>query len=430
MNESVLQNRIHILETALLGKNQEVQICSSLESELETRRDKMQARGVKQTAQRHLQMLSKIYRFYKGNTAQLLSQKAYQMFDPAEGAAEILKKRQEMSTVYAALHNMPIAWIRKCIRSIQKDENKNLQWYQRIAEGNRNENTPCGITEGHLILMGIGSRETYIQMLDYGKYSVHTVCPGCFETDAHGNLLILSAWKSDLACLVNEAHQRKMQVVPLLKVQVSDAAIRNMLGTRLAYFMKQYHLDGVTIDIGDLSKQNIDAVAEFIRLIRKKVGCNKTVAVTVKTCGHMSDFSGLSHFVDYFVILPGSASIPAADLFLNLKIPKNKIVIGMSLCARYTKMGDQAGNMNITAEDIETLLQQYTAAVRFDPVMMQMNATVIIREWDPPLQICNGSMLTPGVYDIWYDTPETVQCKMEFAQRENLLGTAVWDINE
>ena len=62
--------------------------------------------------------------------------------------------------------------------------------------------------------------------------------------------------------------------------------------------------------------------------------------------------------------------------------------------------------------------------------MMQMNATVIIREWDPPLQICNGSMLTPGVYDIWYDTPETVQCKMEFAQRENLLGTAVWDINE
>ena len=86
---------------------------------------------------------------------------------------------------------------------------KNLQWYQRIAEGNRNENTPCGITEGHLILMGIGSRETYIQMLDYGKYSVHTVCPGCFETDAHGNLLILPAWKSDLACLVNEAHQRK-----------------------------------------------------------------------------------------------------------------------------------------------------------------------------------------------------------------------------
>ena len=79
MNESVLQNRIHMLETALLGKNQEVQICSSLESELETRRDKMQARGVKQTAQRHLQMLSKIYRFYKGNTAQRKIKRIFQI---------------------------------------------------------------------------------------------------------------------------------------------------------------------------------------------------------------------------------------------------------------------------------------------------------------------------------------------------------------
>ena len=157
MNESVLQNRIHMLETALLRKNQEVQICGSLESKLEIRRDKIQARGVKQTAQRHLQMLSKIYRFYKGNTAQLLSQKAYQTFDPAEGATVILKNRQEASAVYAALHNVPNAWIRKCIRSIQEDENKNLRWYERIAEDSRNENAPCGVTESCLILMGFGN---------------------------------------------------------------------------------------------------------------------------------------------------------------------------------------------------------------------------------------------------------------------------------
>lgn len=429
MNESVLQNRISMLETALLGKNQEVQICGLLESKLEIRRDKIQAREVKQTAQRHLKMLSGIYRFYKGNTVWLLSQKVYQPFDPAEGATVILKNRQETSAIYAALHNVPNTWIRKCMRSIQEDENKNLRWYQHIADGSRNENAPCGITESRFILMGFGSREEYMQMMNYGKDPVHTVCPDCLETDVHGSLMILPAWKSDLGYLLNEAHRREIQVVPLLKIQPSDAVSWSALGMQLVYFMKQYHLDGVNIDAGDLSTQNIDAVAELVRLIRKKAGCSKTVAVTGRFCDHMCDFSDISRFVDYFVILP-EASMPVADLFLDLKVPKDKIVVGMLLCGRYSKMGDPAGDMNITVEDIETLLQQYTAAVRFDPGMMQMNATVIIREWDPPLQICNGRTLTPGVYDIWYDTHETVQCKMEFTRREKLFGTAVWNINE
>ncbi len=426
INESVLCCRIHMLETALRGKNQEVQICSKLENILETRRDKIQARGLKRMAQRHLRMLSKIYQFYKGDAVQLLSEKTFQIITPVEGAAAVLKNRQEMSSVYAALHNVPNARIRRCMRSIQEDESKNLQWYQQIADSRRNETVLCGGTEERLILMGIGSREEYIQMLNYGKNSVHTVCPSCFETDAHGNLLILPLWKANLGYLVNEAHRREIQVIPLLKVRIDDIAFLNTLSTRLAYFIKQYHLDGINIDVSELPTRDITALAEFMQLIRKKAGCSKTVAVTGKICGPMSDFSGLSHFVDYFVILPGMTSIPAADFFLNLKIPKNKIVIGFSLCGRYSKMGDSASDMDLAAEDIEALLQQYTAAIRFDPIMMQMNATVIIREWDPPLQICNSTALTPGVYDVWYDTPETVQCKMEFAQQEKLLGTAVW----
>jgi len=165
INQSVLCCRIHMLETALRRKNQEVQICSALESKLENRRDKMQARGLKRTAQRHLRMLSKIYRFYKGNAAQLLSEEVFEIFNSAEGASVILKNRQEMSAIYAALHTSN-ARIRRCIRSIQEDENKNLQWYQRIADDNRNETVSCDGAGGRFILMGIEKREAYIQMLN------------------------------------------------------------------------------------------------------------------------------------------------------------------------------------------------------------------------------------------------------------------------
>lgn len=426
INQSALCCRIQMLETALCGKKQEIQVCSVLETELTTRRDKIQARGLKRMARRHLHMLSKIYQFYKGNPAQLLSGVTFEIFNSAEGAAAVLQYRQEMDAIYAAIHTVPNARIRRCMRSMQEDENRNLQWYQRIADNSRNEPESCGGAEKRLVVMGVGSREAYVQLLNGGKDSVHTVCPSCFETDAHGNLLILPEWKSDLACLVNEAHRQEMQVIPLLKVRIVDMSIWNILGAQLTYFIKQYHLDGINIDVSGLLTQNVNVVAGVIQLVRKKTGYNKAVAVTEKACGHVSDFSGLSHLVDYFVVLPGMTAMPAADLFLHLKIPKNKIVMGISLCARYSKMGDPAGNVNLAAEDIEALLQQYTAAVRFDPVIMQMNATVIIREWDPPLQICNGTAFTPGVYDVWYDTPETVRCKMEFAQRENLLGTAVW----
>lgn len=447
MEKSDLQNRIYMLETALRGKKQEVQICAALEEKLKSRHDKIWVHKLKQTAQHHLQMLSKVYRYYKGDAAALLSEKGLLVPDFSEDAATVLVVRQKTDAVYCAFQNIPVSRIRSCMRSIQEDEKKSAQWYKHIAacstERAAVSSQHCEKRE-HLVLACAGSRGEYIRLLDGAKKYANTVCPNCFEIDRRDRLVIPSVWKSDIEYFIREAHQRKFRVIPLINAHENSTdkftamPYWETVGAQLARAMKQYHLDGININIGNISVQDIDTFASFIRSMRKKTGREKIVAATAVLSNQPAAMHSITNLVDYLVILPPDpvASVKAEEQncfsetvrdVLKLGVSKDKIVMGILSCGRYWKMGNPTGGAYIAMEDIRALLEQYTAAVRYDQLTMRMNATVIIREWDPLPKISGSRVLVPGVYDIWYDDPETVRYKMEFANREKLRGTAVWE---
>ena len=378
MHESVLQSRIYMLETALRGKNQELQICSALEKMLENRQDKFHARRLKQTAQRHLQMLSKVYRYYKGDAAALLSEKAFLTSDSNESVATIQAIRRETDPAYTALGEISNSRIRSWLRSIREEEKQSIQWYWHVASYITKESKQRENQGKH------GGRDEYIQMLERVKNIADTACPDFFEMDRYGSLLVSPEWKSDLEYFVREAHKRNIRVIPVAAIKTAGIQKKERIGMQLARAVRQYCLDGIGID-----------------------------------ADYLYSFSQLANYL----IIP---AVQAKAFLSKSNASKNKIIIGIHPYGYYSKMGDPTGNRKIAAEDMEALLQQYTAAVRFDPQIMQMNATVIIREWEPSLKTCDGNILTPGVYDVWYDTPETIQYKMEYVHQEKLGGAAVY----
>ena len=133
MNESVLQNKINMLEKALRCKNREIHICAALEKQAATRQEKMRFHRLGQQAKEHVHTLSQIYRFYKGHSAPIPAPVNIPVRSVSEGAARILAGRRELDGLYHAFDDVHRSRIRSSIRSIQQDDAKSGREYMQLA---------------------------------------------------------------------------------------------------------------------------------------------------------------------------------------------------------------------------------------------------------------------------------------------------------
>lgn len=528
MNESVLQNRIRMLEKAMRCKNREIHICSALEKRAKNRQERIQFHSLGQQAKGHLHTLTQVYRFYKGHTAAIPASEMVPVRSAAEGAARILAGRREMNGLYHAFDDTRRSRIRGSIRSMQQDDEKSGQEYMRLAgqyrsgpadtvatladldssytvqagdtmwgiarrlgttieellEANPQIGDPNSIYVGQEIYLPMeeaepilpsvspvsregresltylyaGNSAAYEKMLEGTNNSIHTIYPDYFEIDDAGNLLISPAEKIDTD-FINEMHRQNIQVIPFITNHwdrargIAALNNRQALSQQIAKTVEQYGLDGVNIDIENVNEQQRDAYTAFVESVREALGPDKILSVAVAanpynlTIGWQGsyDYPRLASIADYLMIMAydesyvGSPPGPVAssDFFegsiqyaLNQGVPRDKIVMGIPFYGRYWKTGDPAGGIGIAAEDVQFLLDNYTATTRFDQPTMSANATVIIREGEPLPRIWGGRVLQPGVYDIWYDSPESTRWKLETIDQENLRGVGSWALGQ
>ena len=303
-----------------------------------------------------------------------------------------------------------------------------------------------------------GNSAAYEKMVEKTDGAVRTVYPDYFEIDDSGNLLISPAGKID-PDFIEEMHRQNIQVIPFISNHwdrakgIAALNNREALSDQIAQAVEQYGLDGVNIDIENVNEQSREDYTAFVELVREKLGQDKTLSVAVAanpynlTVGWQGsyDYPRLAEIVDYLMIMAydesyiGSQPGPVAssDFFegsieyaLDQGVPRDKIVMGIPFYGRYWKTGDATGGIGISAGDIQFLLDNYSSTVRFDEPTMSANATVIIREGDPLPRIWGGRVLEPGVYDIWFDSPETTQWKLETIDREDLRGVGGWALGQ
>ena len=201
-------------------------------------------------------------------------------------------------------------------------------------------------------IMGYLYRGTDIQQIEYVNQTnnaLDTVSPSYFNIREDGSLKLnyLSSY------FIKSMHDRGIKVVPFLSNHWNRTAginaLQNVesLSTQIADYIEEYNLDGVNVDIENVTHEQRDQYTEFVRLVLEKVPAHKEISVAVaanpnnwQVGWHGSyDYSALAEYADHLLIMAydehyeGSEAGPVA----SINFVENSIKYALSkTCLLYT----------------------------------------------------------------------------------------------
>lgn len=283
--------------------------------------------------------------------------------------------------------------------------------------------------------------------------SLNEVSPSYFDLYASGNLKLNTV---DTA-FVKEMHSKGIKVVPFLsnhwdreKGRSALANIEN-LTTQIADAIKKYNLDGINVDIENVTEVDRSNYVLLVKRLREKLGNDKSISVAVaanpynwQTGWHGSyDYAGLAQYADYLMIMTydehyesGNAGPVASIGFVEKsiqyaleRVEASKIVLGIPFFGRYWQEGVYYGGYGISLERIKTLTSKYKTIFTYDEEAQSAKAIMIINSYDPKLTV-NGKTLNTGTYTIWYENEESISAKLELVKKYNLKGTGSWSLGQ
>jgi len=303
-----------------------------------------------------------------------------------------------------------------------------------------------------------GTSDQYLDMISKTQNSLNVICPDYFDIDRKGNLVTAPPIKLNQQ-FIDAVHSQGIRIVPFISNHFNRilgiAALNNryILSGQIADAVEKYGLDGIDIDIENVTHEQRDIYTDFARLLRGKIPADKTVSSAVAanprgfTLGwHGSyDYKALSYYCDYLMIMNydehfyGSHEGPvsSADFFVrsiqfafNQGVSRNKIVVGIPFFGRYWKQGEPVGGIGLAGRDVEFLTANYQSVQNFDIATQSAHAVVTIKPGDTEPEIWGGRRLTAGTYSIWYDNPRATKYKLEVINKFDVLGAGSWALGQ
>lgn len=297
-----------------------------------------------------------------------------------------------------------------------------------------------------------GSTSSYINYISKTNGSLDVVTPSYFDLYADGTLDA----KVDPA-FVTEMHRQNIKVVPFLSNHWDREKGRIALDRReelvkeIVAVINQYNLDGINIDIENVTELERDKYTDFVRLLREALPADKEVSVAVaaktydaKVGWHASyDFANLAKYSDYLMLMTydesyyGSKPGPvASDDFVEKAIqyalkyvPADKIVLGIPFYGRYWNIDStETGGRGIPLRNVESLMNQFGGKSYFDEDKKSPYTTFYVPEGSDAK--VHGRPLTPGRYVIWYENDTSIKLKLKLVEKYNIKGTGSWSLSE
>lgn len=299
-------------------------------------------------------------------------------------------------------------------------------------------------------LYGSGS---YEQLVERTGGSIQEVAPSYFDLTADGNLQMNPVDTAFVASM----HRQGVKVVPFLSNHWSRSKGRNALANlesltdQLAEAIQKYQLDGVNVDIENVTEVDREHYTQLVKRLREKLGDNRVIAVAVaanphdwKTGWHGSyDYAGLAQYADYLMLMTydehyeGGPAGPVASIsfveqsiqYALSQVSPDKVVLGIPFFGRYWKEGASYGGYGITLNQVESLLSRYSHTVTYDKGSESVEAKVTIQAKDTKMTI-NGKKLEEGTYTIWYENEVSISAKLALVNQYHLKGTGSWSLGQ
>jgi spore germination protein YaaH len=300
-----------------------------------------------------------------------------------------------------------------------------------------------------------GSVSDYTRLVDNTQNSLDEVAPNYFALKSDGSLVLTSAVST---AFVEDMHRRGIDVVPYLSNDwsrsVGRAALksREKLAESLAEAVETYGLDGVNIDIENLTAADRADYVDFVRLLRSLLPAGKKLAVAVAAnpwgldTGWQGsyDYAGLAEYCDYLMIMAydehysGGPAGPVSSLSFVEKsiqyalglVPGDKIVVGLPFYGRiWSDSGGHPEGHGVSNAAIAQYINRYGGTVWLDPVSKSACARITIRPGDKK-PVIGGRTLAEGSYTIWFENEQSIKAKLSLISKYNLKGTGSWCLGQ
>ena len=300
-----------------------------------------------------------------------------------------------------------------------------------------------------------GGSANFIKQVDRTQGNLSVASPSYFDLNADGSLKLTSQLDKNF---VDEMHSRGIKVVPFLSNHwdrdLGRSALQNRerLATQIAEAIEKNNLEGVNVDIENVTDVDREDYTDLVRLLREKIPKDKEVSVAVaanpngwnKGWHGSYDYNELAKYADYLMIMAydesysGGPQGPVASYpwversiqyALNEGVPGDKIVLGVPFFGRYWIEGEATGGTGISKVRVEELLSKYSGKVVYDDVAKSPKAIITILPTDEPTIIA-GKVLKPGTYHIWYENEASIAAKLELVHKYSLRGTGSWSLGQ
>lgn len=299
-----------------------------------------------------------------------------------------------------------------------------------------------------------GKPASYADLVDKTGNSLNQVSPSYFDLNSDGTLKLNQSIDTNFIAVM---HAKGIKVVPFLsngwsrQTGINALQIGEKLSQQIADAIVQYNLDGVDVDIENLTENERTAYVDFVRLLREKLPAGKCISVAVAANPYGStkgwagsyDYAGLAKYCDHLAIMAydehyqGSAEGPIASakfvedsILYGLKnVSPDKLVLGIPFYGRYWEQGSSYGGYGVSAYKIEELISKYSSVVTFDSTSRSPKAVITIKPEDEK-PVLLGSPLEAGQYSIWYENDESIKYKLRLVQKYGLKGTIDWSLGQ
>lgn len=299
-----------------------------------------------------------------------------------------------------------------------------------------------------------GKPSSYSNYVDRTKGSLKEVAPSYLNINSEGNLEVDLSFDAEF---IDAMHTKGVKVIPLLSNHWNRDAGRSALGNRealvqqVASLIAQYELDGVNVDIENLTEIDRDKYVDFVRILRSKMADNKLVSVAVAPNPYnfangwqgSYDYTALAKYSDYLMVMTydesyqgGQAGPVASSPFVEKsiryaleRVPRDKIVLGIPFYGRLWKDGASYGGYGISLRQVEQMIQRYHGKITYDKNCQSPKAVINIgREDEKPVIL--GKELDAGTYSIWYENEESIKYKLRLVQKYKIRGTGSWSLGQ